>query len=486
MKNQVDQVLDEQSIKKLKEEFPFIFEPEQKQKKNETRKRAKPKTKYIGFKKAVEIDGLWYTDQRILFCETECDYNNTTECPQSMVSCVRFFLKQGKMKSRVVTANIPEDIAEEFTGDVTDEDLDLDNFEEDKWPDESKKIFNDCLKKFNFDSYVQQTSYISKYNAKQKKTLFAEIAKASRTAVKLAMKYRNMCSLEDMLQAGKAAICKSLDTYIAEKAKFTSYSFKFIQGEIFGVISCNHDIFSFNSTSAKICKIIRNVHRVFYIEKGKYPTEEETVDEVWEIYLKEIAERAKIEKARGKKKKNGEEDDEKPKPPSKKTIRQLYRLTFKIDQSAQIHQRPAKNTEKGKVAWDINRWDKYSRGFASADQNEESNVFPIEDPDNNIEKLFDAKEWAFTNKKLRWILRIWPDDRDKIAFELYWVRNYTYEEIGKHLGVTKEGARLLYKRALKRMERAWEMSKIPYRQWMLALERLNRARATAKYNKSGG
>jgi hypothetical protein len=111
------------------------------------RKSAKPKTKYIGFKKAVEIDGLWYTDQRILFCETECDYNNTTECPQSMVSCVRFFLKQGKIKSGVVTANIPEDTAEEFTEDITDKDLDLDNFEEDKWPDKSKKIFNDCLKK---------------------------------------------------------------------------------------------------------------------------------------------------------------------------------------------------------------------------------------------------------------------------------------------------------------------------------------------------
>ena len=460
MKNQVAEVIDEQSIKKLKEEFPFIFEPKQKQKKNEADgldpleafpKRAKPKTKYIDFEKAVEIDGLWYTGQRILFCETECDYNNTTECPQSMVSCVPFFLKQGKMKSRVVTANIPEDIFEDFTEDVTDEDLDLDNFEEDKWPGKWKKIFNGCLEKFKFKFYVLQMRYISKYNAKQEETLFAEIAKASRTAVKLAMKYRHMCSLEDMIQEAKTEICKALSVYKLEEGKFTSYCFKFIQGAIFGEISCNHDIFSFNSTSGKICKIIRKVRRVFYIEKGKYPTEEETVDKVWEIYSKEIAERYKIQKARGKKKKNGEEDEEAPKPPSKKTIRQLYHLTFKIDQSTQIDQ-----------------------------QNEESNLFEIEDPDNNIEKLFDAEERVFANKKLRWILGIWPDDKDKTALMLYWFRNYTYEEIGKHLGVTKEGARLIYERALKRMKRAWEMSKIPYRQWMLALERLNITRAVAK------
>ncbi len=466
MKNQVAEVLDEESIKKLKEEFPFIFEPEQKQKKNETDgldppeafpKRAKPKTKHIGigFEKAVEIDGLWYTDQGILFCETECDYNNTTECPRSMVSCVPFLLKYDKIGSRVVTANIPEDIfedfTEDFTEDVTDEDLDLDNFEEDKWPGKWKKIFNGCLKRFNFNIYVQQMRYISKYSAKQKETLFAEIAKASRTAVKLAMKYRHVCSLEDMIQEAKTGICKALSVYKLEEGKFTSYSFKFIQGAIFSEISCNHDIFSFNSTSGKICKIIRKVRRVFYIEKGKYPTEEETVDKVWEIYSKEIAERYKIQKARGKKKKNGEEDDEAPKPPSKKRIRQLYHLTFKIDQYTQIYQ-----------------------------QNEESNLFEVEDPDNNIEKLFDAEEQVFANKKLQWILGIWPDDKDKIALKLYWFRNYTYEEIGKHLGVTKEGARLIYKRALKRMERALEMSKIPYRQWMLALERLNRARAVAK------
>jgi RNA polymerase sigma factor (sigma-70 family) len=461
MKIQVDQVLDEESIKKLKEEFPFIFEPEQKQKKNETDgsdppeafpKRAKPKTKYIdGDLAAVEIDGLWYTDPRIRFCEMECDYNNTTECPQNLVSCVRFFLKLREIGSRDVTANIPEDIFEDFTEDVTDEDLDLDNFVKDKWPGKWKKIFNGCLKKFNFDSYVQQMSDISKYNAKQKETLFAEIAKASRTAVKLAMKYRHMCSLEDMIQEAKTEICEALSGYKLEDGKFTSYSFKFIQGAIFGEISCNHDIFSFNSTSGKICKIIRKVRRAFYIEKGKYPTEEETVDKVWEIYLKEIAERDKIGKARGKKKKNGEEDDEAPKPPSKKTIRQLYHLTFKIDQSTQIDQ-----------------------------QNEESNALPIEDPDNNIEKLFDAEELVFTNKRRRWILGIWPDDKDKIALELYQTRNYTYEEIGKHLGVTREWARQIYKRALKRMERALEMSKIPYRQWMLALERLNITRAVAK------
>lgn len=459
MKNQVDEVLDEESIKKLKEDFAFIFEPAQKQKKNETDgldpleafpKRAKPKTKFIDFGlSAVEIDGLWYTDPRIRFCEMECDYNNTTECPQNMVSCVPFFLKLREIGSR--DANIPEDIAEEFTEDVTDEDLDLDNFVKDKWPGKWKKIFNGCLKKFNFDSYVQQMSDISKYNAKQKETLFAEIAKASRTAVKLAMKYRHMCSLEDMIQEAKTEICNALSVYKLEDGKFTSYSFKFIQGAIFGVISRNHKILSANSTSAKICKIIREVHRVFYIEKGKYPTEEETVDKVWEIYLKEIAERYKIQKARGKKKKNGEEDDEAPKPPSKKTIRQLYHLTFKIDQSTRIDQR-----------------------------NEESNALPIEDPDNNIEKLFDAEERVFSNKKLRWILGIWPDDKDKIALMLYKAWNYTYEEIGKHLGATREGARLIYNRALKRMERAWEMSEIPYRQWMLALERLNIARAAAK------
>ncbi|NQT01460.1 MAG: hypothetical protein HQ580_05530 [Planctomycetes bacterium] len=342
-------------------------------------------------------------------------------------------------------------IFEYFTEDVTVEDLDLDNFMGDKWPGEWKKIFNDCLKEFNFDSYVQQMSYFSKCNAKQKETLFAEIAKASLTAVKLAMKHRHMCSLEDMIQEAKTAICKALSIYKLEDGKFTSYSFKFIQGAIFGEISLNHDIFSFNSTSGKICKIIRKVRRAFYIEKGKYPTEEETVDKVWEIYLKEIAERDKIGKARGKKKKNGEEDDEAPKPPSKKTIRRLYHLTFKIDQSTRIDQR-----------------------------NEESRALPIEDPDNSIEKLFDAEERVFNNKKLRWILGIWPDDKDKIALELYQARNYTYEEIGKHLGVTKEGARLIYKRALKRMKRAWEMSKIPYRQWMLALERLNITRAAAK------
>jgi len=139
MKNQVAEVLDEESIKKLKEEFPFIFEPEQKQKKNETDgldppeafpKRARPKTKFDDFGlSAVEIDGLWYTDPRIRFCEMECDYNNTTECPQNMVSCVRFFLKLGEIRSR--DANIPEDIFEDFTEDVTDKDLDLDNFKED-------------------------------------------------------------------------------------------------------------------------------------------------------------------------------------------------------------------------------------------------------------------------------------------------------------------------------------------------------------------
>ncbi len=364
-----------------------------------------------------------------------------------MVSCVRFFLKLGEIGSR--DANIPEDIFDDFIEDVTDEDLDLDNFKKDKWPGKSKKIFKDCLKRFNFKIYVLQMRYISKYNAEQEETLFAEIAKASRTAVKLAMKYRHMCPLEDMIQEAKTAICKALSIYKLEGGKFTSYSFKFIQGAIFGEISRNHDIFSFNSTSGKICKIIRKVRRAFYIEKGKYPTEEETVDKVWEIYLKEIAERDKIEKARGKKKKNGEEDDEAPKPPSKKTIRQLYHLTFK---TTQINQR-----------------------------NEEPNVFDyIEYPDNNIEKLFDAEEQAFTNKRRRWILGIWPDDKDKIALVLYQARNYTYEEIGKHLGVTKEGARLIYKRAQKRMERAWEMSKIPYRQWMLTLERLNITRAVAK------
>jgi hypothetical protein len=138
MKNQVAEVLDEESIKKLKEEFPFIFESEQKQKKNKTDGfdllkafRAKPKIKFIDWYLAVEIDGLWYTDPRILFCEWECDYNNTTECPQNMVSCVRFFLKQSEIGSRDVTANIPEDIFEDFTEDVTDKDLDLDNFKED-------------------------------------------------------------------------------------------------------------------------------------------------------------------------------------------------------------------------------------------------------------------------------------------------------------------------------------------------------------------
>ena len=460
MKNQVDQVLDEEIIKKFKEEFAFIFEPEQKQKKNETDgldppeafpKRARPKTKFDDFGiSAVEIDGLWYADPRILFCEMKCDYNNTTECPQNLVSCVRFFLKLGEIGSR--DANIPEDIFEDFTEDVTDEDLDLDNFVKDKWPGKSKKIFNECLKNFIFEQYVKQMSYISKYNAKQEETLFEEIAKASRTAVKLAMKYRHMCPLEDMIQAARTEICKALSGYKLEEGKFASYSFKFIQGAIFGEISCNHDIFSFNSISGKICKIIRKVRRVFYIDKGKYPTEEETVDKVWEIYLKEIAERDKIEKARGKKKKNGEEDDEAPKPPSKKTIRQLYHLTFKNNQSTRIDQR-----------------------------NEESNVFDyIEDPDNNIEELFDAEERVFTNKRLRWILGIWPDDKDKIALVLYQAWNYTYEEIGKRLGVTKEGARQIYKRALKRMERAWEMSEIPYRQWMLTLERLNITRAVAK------
>ncbi|MBA7689412.1 hypothetical protein ES703_97918 [subsurface metagenome] len=466
MKNQVDEVLDEEIIKKFKEEFPIFFEPEQKQKKNVTDgldppeafpKRAKPKTKYIGigFEKAVEIDGLWYTDHRILFFSTSHYYNNTTECPRNLTSCVPFFLNHGKIKSRVVTANIPEDIfedfTEDFTEDVTDEDLDLDNFEEDKWPVKWRKIFNGCLKRFKFKFYVLQMRYISKYSAEQKETLFAEIAKASRTAVKLAMKYRHMCSLEDMIHEAKTGICNALSGYKLEGGKFTSYSFKFIQGAIFGEISRNHDIFSFNSTSGKICKIIRNVRRAFYIEKGKYPTEEETVDKVWEIYSKEIAERYKIQKARGKKKKNGEEDDEAPKPPSKKKIRQLYHLTFKIDQYTQIYQ-----------------------------QNEESNLFEVEDPDKSIEKLFDAEERVFTNKKRRCILGIWPDDKDKIALELYQTRNYTYEKIGKHLGVTKEGARLIYKRALKRMERALEMSEIPYRQWMLALERLNRARAVAK------
>ena len=446
IKNQVDEVIDEESIKKLKEEFPFIFEPARKQKKNKTYGldllkafRANPKTKLIDFNRAVEIDGLWYTDPRILFCEMGCAYNNTTECPQNIVSCVPFFLKLGEIGSRDVTE------------DVTVEDLDLDNFMGDKWPGEWKKIFNDCLKEFNFDSYVQQMSYFSKCNAKQKKTLFAEIAKASLTAVKLAMKHRNMCSLEDMIQEAKTEICEALSGYKLEDGKFTSYSFKFIQGAIFGVISRNHKILSANSTSAKICKKIREVHRAFYIEKGKYPTEEETIDKVWEIYLKETVERDKIEKTRGKKKKNGEEDDEAPKPPSKKTIRQLYHITFKIDQSTRIDQR-----------------------------NEESNLFEIEDPDNIIEKLFDAEERVFTDKKLRWILGIWPDDKYKIALELYQTRNYTYEEIGKHLGVTREWARQIYKRALKRMERAWEMSEIPYRQWMLTLERLNIARAAAK------
>ena len=361
-----------------------------------------------------------------------------------MVSCIRFFLKLSKIGSRDFTADIPEGIFEDFTEDVTDEDLDLGNFEEDKCPGKWKIIFNDCLKKLIFKRYVQRMSYISKYNAEQKKTLFSEIAKASRTAVKLALKYRHMCSLEDMIYEAKTAICEALSGYKLEDGKFTSYSFKFIQGAIFGEISCNHDIFSFNSTNAKICKIIRKVRREFYIEKGNYPTEEETVDKVWEIYLQEITERYKIEKARGKKKKNGKENSEEPKPPSKKTIRQLYRLTFQIDQSTQIDQR-----------------------------NEESNALPIVDPGNNINILFDAEERAFTNKRFWWILGIWPDDKEKIALKLYQARNYTFEEIGKHLGVTKEGARLIYIRARKRMERALEMSKIPYRQWMLTLERLN-------------
>ncbi len=150
MKNQVAEVLDEESIKKLKEEFPFIFESEQKQKKNKTDGfdllkafRAKPKIKFIDWYLAVEIDGLRYTDPRILFCQRECDYNNTTECPQNMISCIRFFLKLSEIGSRDFTADIPEDIFEDFTEDVTDEDLDLGNFEEDKCPGKWKIIFND-------------------------------------------------------------------------------------------------------------------------------------------------------------------------------------------------------------------------------------------------------------------------------------------------------------------------------------------------------